>query len=203
MDDIVKLAMAKWPHVPHCYGWLKLDARGNWKLRDERTQEQNLPGEKIIHPALLGFIQRNYHRDERGCWYFQNGPQRVFVDLEVSPYIVRTDCLGAFIDQTGQRFSQINAAWLTETGQLVLRQDDRLGLMDDRDIVQSLTCLEMNGAAADDESLMEWLTSTSDSGELTMHYETKNYKVQYIKKSALASHFKFVCNPTPDTGAWV
>ena len=22
MDDIVKKAMAKWPDVPHCYGWL-------------------------------------------------------------------------------------------------------------------------------------------------------------------------------------
>ena len=28
MDDIVKQAMAKWPNVPHCYGWLALDARG-------------------------------------------------------------------------------------------------------------------------------------------------------------------------------
>ena len=29
MDDIVKQAMAKWPNVPHCYGWLALDARGS------------------------------------------------------------------------------------------------------------------------------------------------------------------------------
>ena len=27
MDDIVKQAMAKWPNVPHCYGWLALAAR--------------------------------------------------------------------------------------------------------------------------------------------------------------------------------
>ena len=26
MDEIVKQAMAKWPNVPHCYGWLGLDA---------------------------------------------------------------------------------------------------------------------------------------------------------------------------------
>ena len=36
MDDIVKQAMAKWPNVPHCYGWLALDARGDWRMRDER-----------------------------------------------------------------------------------------------------------------------------------------------------------------------
>ena len=49
MDDIVKQAMAKWPQVPDCYGWLGLDARGNWYLRDERAQAQGafasgLPG---------------------------------------------------------------------------------------------------------------------------------------------------------------
>ena len=38
MDDIVKQAMAKWPTVPDCYGWLGLDARGNWYMRDDRAQ---------------------------------------------------------------------------------------------------------------------------------------------------------------------
>ena len=26
MDDIVKQALAKWPNVPDCYGWLALDS---------------------------------------------------------------------------------------------------------------------------------------------------------------------------------
>ena len=38
MDDIVKAALAKWPGVPHCYGWLGLDRRGRWYMRDDRTQ---------------------------------------------------------------------------------------------------------------------------------------------------------------------
>ena len=38
MDDIVKAAMAKWPNVPNCYGWLGLDARGNWYMRDDNAQ---------------------------------------------------------------------------------------------------------------------------------------------------------------------
>ena len=38
MDDIVKQAMVKWPNVPHCYGWLGLDARGNWYMRDDKLQ---------------------------------------------------------------------------------------------------------------------------------------------------------------------
>ena len=51
MDDIVKQAMLKWPNVPHCFGWLGLDARGNWYMRDDRAQAQGafasgVPGAK-------------------------------------------------------------------------------------------------------------------------------------------------------------
>ena len=53
MDEIVKQAMAKWPHVPHCYGWLGLDARGDWYLRDAATQAAGpfpqAKGERIEH----------------------------------------------------------------------------------------------------------------------------------------------------------
>ena len=38
MDDLVLQAMAKWPNVPDCYGWLGLDARGDWYMRDDQTQ---------------------------------------------------------------------------------------------------------------------------------------------------------------------
>ena len=38
MDDLVRAALMKWPDVPACRGWLGLDARGDWYLRDERAQ---------------------------------------------------------------------------------------------------------------------------------------------------------------------
>ena len=38
MDAIVEAALRKWPNVPHCHGWLALDARGDWYMRDERVQ---------------------------------------------------------------------------------------------------------------------------------------------------------------------
>jgi len=97
MDDIVQQAMARWPNVPHCYGWLGLDGRGNWYLRDDAAQSagsfsSGAPGAKgslLQHAGLISFIQRNYMADETGRWYFQNGPQRVFVELEVTPWIWR------------------------------------------------------------------------------------------------------------------
>ena len=51
MDDIVKAALAKWPNVPHCHGWLGLDARGQWYMRDDQTQAAGVfaarPGEEV------------------------------------------------------------------------------------------------------------------------------------------------------------
>ena len=54
MDDIVKQALAKWPAVPHCYGWLGIDARGHWYMRDDRVQ------------ALGAFAGGGWQRTENG-----------------------------------------------------------------------------------------------------------------------------------------
>ena len=89
MDEIVRQAMAKWPNVPHCYGWLALDRRGQWRMRDEQTQAEGTAGDPIRHAALIAFIARNYGCDDKGCWYFQNGPQRVYVSLAYAPFVVR------------------------------------------------------------------------------------------------------------------
>ena len=85
MDDLVLQAMAKWPNVPDCYGWLGLDARGDWYMRDDQTQAQGSftqsKGSRLTHDKLIAFIGRNYTCDKQGQWYFQNGPQRVYVAL--------------------------------------------------------------------------------------------------------------------------
>src|SRR5262245_20939482 len=120
MDDIVKQAMAKWPNVPHCYGWLSLDARGDWRLQ----------GARLHHAALLAFINRNYAGDERGCWFFQNGPQRVYVALETAPYVARTTPQG-FTLHTGEEFAP-SAAWMTEAGEVLLQGEGKLAQVDDR-----------------------------------------------------------------------
>jgi hypothetical protein len=107
MDDIVKQALAKWPNVPHCTGWLMLDRRGQWRMRDEAAQAASEPGTVIRHEALLGFIHRNYECDADGQWFFQNGPQRVYVELAYTPLIVRLSEIDGALhlsDQTGAAF---------------------------------------------------------------------------------------------------
>jgi len=89
MDDQVLRSLIKWPNVPHCFGWLALDRRGQWRMRDEFAQANNLPGNAIQHTALNEFIARNYACDTKGRYFFQNGPQRVFITLDATPWIVR------------------------------------------------------------------------------------------------------------------
>ena len=196
MDEIVRQAMAKWPNVPHCYGWLALDARGNWRMRDELAQASGSAGDKIVHPALLAFINRNYMHDQRGCWYFQNGPQRVYVDLEAAPYIAHTDPALGFVDHTGQALSDLDAAWMTEDGQLLLCEGKKIALLDDRDIAQCIPDLRLDGAAANDKLLLEWMEG-KDIGALRLLTEGKILAVQRIAAGKVASHFGFVTQPRP------
>ena len=118
MDEIVKQALAKWPNVPHCTGWLLLDRRGQWRMRDDATQAAGLPGDIIRHDALLGFINRNYAADATGQWFFQNGPQRVYVELGYTPWIVRLSEVGGSLrltDHAGGQFEPA-AVWLDDEG---------------------------------------------------------------------------------------
>ena len=89
MDEQVLRSLIKWPNVPHCFGWLALDRRGQWRMRDEFAQQNKLAGSVIRHMALSEFIARNYARDTAGRYFFQNGPQRVFITLDATPWIVR------------------------------------------------------------------------------------------------------------------
>lgn len=198
MDEAVKKAIAKWPDVPYCYGWLALDARGNWRMRDERAQASHSPGDKIVNPALLGFINRNYTHDEQGRWYFQNGPQRVYVNLEATPYIARTDPVQGFILHTGEPMTIIAGAWMTEIGRLVLQSDEKVALVDDRDMGQYLANLSINGESVSDERLLEWLNHAQDADALSLVQASRRVPVQHIAEDALATHFGFVQAPQAD-----
>ena len=135
MDDIVKQALKKWPNVPHCYDWLALDARGDWYMRDERIQRAGpfpqVKGSRIQHEKLREFIERNYLHDDAGCWFFQNGPQRVYVELEAAPWVWRL-AVGApsptVTSHTGLA-AQFESGWLDEHGRLFLATDIGIGVV--------------------------------------------------------------------------
>ena len=196
MDELVKQALAKWPNVPHCYGWLGLDARGHWRMRDQQAQQQQLPGDKIAHTALLGFINRNYDHDDRGCWFFQNGPQRVYVNLEATPYIARSDPQHGFVLQTGAPLEQIEQVYWCDDGMLILRHGDIVAQVDDRDISQVLDTLHVDGQVASDDDLLAWLELRQ--GCLTLLHADKHIAVQPLAYASVPLTFGFQPVPQAD-----
>jgi hypothetical protein len=195
MDDIVKQAMAKWPNVPHCYGWLALDARGSWRMRDEPTQQANLPGDRLNNAALLAFINRNYAADERGCWYFQNGPQRVYVNLETTPYVARTDPAQGLVVQTGEALGPPDNAYMTAAGALLVEAGGKLAQVDDRDVAQLIAAMEMDGAAVGDEALLAWLET--GTGTMSLRVAETRIEVERLPDGDLGQRFGFVALPQP------
>lgn len=152
MDEIVLAALRKWPSVPHCHGWLALDARGDWYMRDDATQQRGpFPahkGSRIEHDRLIDFIGRNYGRDEAGAWFFQNGPQRVYIDLEAAPWVLRwpQDLAASgeslvFKTHTGQDV-RAGEAWLDEAGRLFVSTSLGLGIVHSLDMHAAADAVE-------------------------------------------------------------
>ena len=173
MDDIVQQAMAKWPNVPDCYGWLGLDARGNWYMRDEAAQhagafasgQPRAKGSRVEHAGLIGFIQRNYAKDADGCWYFQNGPQRVYIELEATPWVWRIDHRLQISAHDGQRVTP-QTCMVDEHGWLYMQTSLGFGLVHTQDVACAAPPIE--------------------AGEWTLHE---------VRRIELPQRFQYVCSP--------
>jgi hypothetical protein len=124
MDEIVARGLAKWPNVPAVFGWLDLDRRGNWLIK----------GERIGNAALREFIGRNYERDAEGRWFFQNGPQRVFVTLAYTPFVLHYEGERLF-DHCGRPVEALET-FVDDEGSVLIRGERGIGLLDDRDLAR-------------------------------------------------------------------
>ena len=203
MDEQVLRSLIKWPNVPHCFGWLALDRRGQWRMRDEYAQTNQLPGNVIQHVALNEFISRNYAHDSLGRYFFQNGPQRVFITLDATPWIARmipgesgpqlsTQCgteikpHGALSDEKGNIYitgsipqslsDQIDSTVFTQTESLsiALLHDHDLDLFSDQSQVEEDAC----------------------SFRGSWQWDGKDLPIEPIHSAELAGRFHFIKAPS-------
>ena len=191
MDEIVKQALKKWPNVPHCYGWLALDSRGDWYKRDDRIQAAGafpqVKGSRIQHEKLREFIERNYLHDDAGCWFFQNGPQRVYVELEAAPWVWRLgegspgSASAPIVTSHTGLAAQFESAWLDEAGRLFLATDLGLGIVHTLDM----------GLAADAVEAALWVP---DEGR----FETLPVRFGYRLKPAPEPATAQAAGPPPE-----
>lgn len=197
MDDIVLRGMAKWPNVPSVYGWLALDRRGNWLIK----------GERIANAVVSAFISRNYERDERGRWFFQNGPQRVFVTLGYTPFIYRIvspdDARLAIEAHNGKPVSTVSGAWIDENGAVLLQTEHGIGVVHDRDLDRLLTAfINANGSPLA-ESVLDELMERVQRGRavpLWLRFGDASVKIEPIRSESLPQRFGFVSRPVQPAG---
>ena len=197
MDDLVLRGMAKWPNVPAVYGWLSLDRRGQWLIK----------GERISNPTVTAFIGRNYERDERGCWFFQNGPQRVFVQVDYTPLVLRVAGSGAdaleFEAHTGRRVATVEGAWLDEDGSLIFSTDLGPGLVHDQDLpLLEASFVDVNGTRLEEDVLDQLMDLAAEQRAvpLWLRLRERNVKIDSIRSEAVPAQFGFVRDPQPPAG---
>ncbi|MEO8936280.1 MAG: DUF2946 family protein [Burkholderiaceae bacterium] len=163
MDDLVRQALAKWPDVPDCTGWLALDARGRWRIGDANDGPR-LP---ITNAGMIAFINRNYQSAGRS-WFFQNGPQRVFVELEYTPFVWRLHpgaSGGAdLITHTGVRLAP-SSVWLDDEGRFLVEAlaptgETIVGVIHDHDTALVAELLrDDDGDPLDDDAISQLVSN--------------------------------------------
>jgi hypothetical protein len=199
MDESVLAGMARWPDVPACYAWLALDRRGRWRMRDEPAQQHGLPGDLIRNEALRGFIDRNYLSDDHGAWYFQNGPQRVYVDLEAAPYVLMFDNTARYlVTHNGLEIEDICAVLMDEDGNFWVDANVGFALVCDRDLANLLQGLgRRDGSALDAVDVLALVQEAPPA--LTLSVPLKRgviaVPVTAVRSARLARDFGFVQKP--------
>lgn len=193
MDDNVIRAMARWPNVPAVYGWMSLDRRGRWCLE----------GKPVTHRRAVEFMNRNYASEQDGRWFFQNGPQRVFVDLDYTPWVLTVDASRTLLYHTGDSVEDVRGAWLDEEGNLLILCGRGVALVCDRDLEAVSQDLRLaDGAPCDEESLARFVGDAADDTRTRIHLEWRKTRIPLapIERARVAAHFGFEPRPRADGG---
>jgi hypothetical protein len=199
MDEIVLRAVQKWPNVPAVYGWLGLDRRGNWSIK----------GERLGNPAISAFIGRNYACDDRARWFFQNGPQRVFVRLAYTPFVYRMqrdpDGGVSLAAQTGAPADEPREVFLDETGAVLVDTEMGIGLVHDQDLPELLTCLlgpfgDPLPDRAIEQLLADRAQQMSSRTRARVGLGARSVPLSFIRSADVPARFGFDPDPRPASG---
>ena len=96
----------------------------------------------IRHAGLRGLHRAQLRGHADGRWYFQNGPQRVFVEPRLHPTILHLAATDRLQTHTGQPVNAVSGARFDEEGSLLLQSEHGIALLDDRDLAALCAYLE-------------------------------------------------------------
>ena len=203
MDQTVLDALQRWPNVPSVYGWLSLSARGAWRLHPLGDAQSGGAGEGITNTQILGFMNRNYAAEPNGQWFFQNGPQRVYVCLDAAPYILHLRPeQSEVVTHTGLSINQVSAWFADEQGQLYAQTDLGPARMDDRDLLALSEVLTTTNSTP----LLDALEQLLPEATLTLHDPSGRFlslkepaPLRLLNQADAPGRLGFVTNPKSTT----
>lgn len=192
MDDIVRRAMQKWPNVPQVFGWLRLDRRGQWLVKTVRGEF-----DRVANAALIDFIGRNYEHDQHGRWFFQNGPQRVFVSLDYTPWVYRlNDSAKGLVTHTGRASGRVTELLVDESGALLAAAEPGIGVIDDRDLPAFADLVH------GDDPLLDNIEALIERGQAAAAIQVLGHRATLcaVQSGEVAARFGFNPRPEPPEG---
>lgn len=187
-ESWVNRALDKWPNVPALYGWLSLDRHGRWRIR----------GETISRPQIIDTLGANYAADERGCWFFQNGPQRGYLKLDWTPYVLRRGEGDVLVTHNGLPVRQLRSAYLDEEGSLLIVSEHGAGGVDSHDLDWVLAHLHTDDGSDVEDAVLAALEATSGGAtRLRLTLDRQTLPVGRLDDREAPATLGFVREPQP------
>ena len=151
-------------------------------------------------------MNRNYAAQPNGAWYFQNGPQRVYVRIDAAPLIIRVDpATHTLTTHNGLLIRTVTQWYYDETGQLYAKTDCGPGRIDDRDLLILSEVLQSDEGRSLFEALEasppvpgDQIKTLLDPHHRFMSLSTPAALVE-LASSDLPHTLQFIQNPGPDT----
>jgi hypothetical protein len=188
VEDWVLRALKRWPNVPHLYGWLKLDRRGRWLIK----------GEIISRPQIIDTINRNYAADEQGRWFFQNGPQRGYVQLEYAPLVLRVSVGDVLTLHTDVAVEQVREVYMDESGALLFHTDHGAAALIDDELEWALQKMYIDDELITDDQLAAALALTTGSmTPITLRLGQQATAIHRLDSALAPAQLHFVRDPQP------
>lgn len=206
MDEIVQKALKKWPNVPHAFGWISLNQAGKWRFHPGGDFQANPAGESIDNQQIAAFLGRNYMASDDGCWFIQNGPQRVYVTLPFAPLIMRLDDTAAhFVTHNGLQIKRISRWLIDENGHIYAESDAGPCMLDSHDMQHFIDHCRVHAGTDSkqptplDEEILGSIMSGDNDASYTLNWgESSDYSspLEHAGSDDIPTQLGFVRFPT-------
>jgi hypothetical protein len=149
---------------------------------------------------MIKAINSSYFYDVDGSWFFQNGPQKVFVALDFTPYVIFAYRAGDELKlktHSGTEIKKIDEIYLDSDLNFLITWDGRLGIVSDRDLQ-----ILIDGMSFSDRGKLISLENVieADTKRLSVTFWNHEAKITKVTREYLLKKFNIRGDPAPRSG---